>query len=570
MTEVDKRIIAGFAIAFVLISVTMFFSYRNMVQFRSVSLDVAHTHRVLFEIEKIYAQVLEIESNRRGFMLYNDSSFRVTYQEKIGSVGRELDNLQLLVADNPRQLQRLDTLRQLIRQKIDLGVSSMEGESVVAPAGGPNRDSLRGKRIVEAIRRTTERMKKIEQDLLERRMEQASSSNRQFYKLYLAFGLITLLIFVSVLLIVRGRMKERIKAEAVLKARSDYIQDLYDNAPCGYHSIDADGVFVEANATFLRWLGYEKEELLHQKTFRELLTDDGKKLFDATFSDFKKNGTVNGLEFELVDKEGDTLPVMLSSRAVYDSNGRYQKDRATTFDITLRKQAEEKARFLNAELEAFSYSVSHDLRAPLRSIDSYTKILLEEHGKRLDDEGRRLLSVVLKNSARMTQLIDDLLDFSRVGRKELIKSEFSMQRLVEVVVDEMELRKNGRKVTLDSQVDKLAWGDKNTIRQVWYNLISNAVKYSSKSPKIKIEIGTYTEGDKDIFFVKDNGVGFDMAYYHKLFGVFQRLHSSREFDGTGVGLALCQRIVNRHEGEMWATSELGKGATFYFSLPHKT
>ncbi|WP_339795351.1 CHASE3 domain-containing protein [uncultured Imperialibacter sp.] len=567
LSEVDKRIIGGFVTAFLLLVVTMFFSYRNMSQFRSITFEVSHTHEVLFQIEEIYSNLLEIESSRRGFIIYGDKSFEDTYKQRSRDIAVHLDSLKKLVADNAGQLGSLDTLGQLIAQKIALG--TMESAGIDQLPTPQNRNSLTGKRLTDAIRRVSEAMKSRERDLLGRRVGLANAANRQFYQLYVAFGLIILVIIVITLYIFRGRMKERQVAENALRQRSEEIRDLYDNAPCGYHSLDARGNFIEINNTLVRWLGYSKEEVLHKKNFSDFLKEEEREVFKSNFQLFKEGGRADAVEFELVRSDGTSFPAILNATAVVDENKKFVKDRASIFDITARKQAEDKAHFLNEELEAFSYSVSHDLRAPLRSIDSYTKIIAEEYNDKLDDEGKRLINIVLRNAARMSRLIDDLLDFSRLGRKELIKSTFNMKLLVQSVLEEMEVRNDDPKIFLKNEIALDAWGDKKTIRQVWNNLISNAIKYSSKLYRAELTFGCYSESHRQVYFIKDNGVGFDMAYYDKLFAVFQRLHSPKEYEGTGVGLALSHRIVTRHGGEMWAESMPDKGSTFYFSLPTK-
>lgn len=223
---------------------------------------------------------------------------------------------------------------------------------------------------------------------------------------------------------------------------------------------------------------------------------------------------------------------------------------------------------LNSDLESFTYSVSHDLRAPLRSINGYAAVLTEDHSDGLPDEAGRILGVIAKNGKRMGQLIDDLLDFSRLGRKELTKTEVSMDDLVRRVVEEMRNHPSAGNVW-NIEIGSLprVTADARMMEQVWVNLISNAVKYSSRHEKPMVEIGAYTTDDSTCFFVRDNGVGFNMQYVHKLFGVFQRLHKLDEFEGTGVGLALVKRIVDRHEGRVWAEGAINEGATFYFSIP---
>jgi signal transduction histidine kinase len=223
---------------------------------------------------------------------------------------------------------------------------------------------------------------------------------------------------------------------------------------------------------------------------------------------------------------------------------------------------------INKELEAFSYSISHDLRAPLRSIIGYSQVLLEDYGEKMDDEGKRVSKVIINNGKRMGQLIDDLLDFSRLGRTELQRTYVDMDALVKEILQEQTSHENGRKLDIRVLPLEPSKVDRNMLTQVWINLISNALKYSRKREVAEIEIGSRREGDKTCYYVSDNGAGFDMLYVDKLFGVFQRLHKMNEFEGTGVGLALVKRIVQRHGGNVWAESAIDKGARFYFTLPN--
>jgi signal transduction histidine kinase/Tfp pilus assembly protein FimT len=222
---------------------------------------------------------------------------------------------------------------------------------------------------------------------------------------------------------------------------------------------------------------------------------------------------------------------------------------------------------VNKELEAFSYSVSHDLRTPLRAISGYSIMLKEDYESELDAEGKRIIRNIISNAKMMGQLIDDLLSFSRLGKKELVRTPIDMQSLAETVVKE--LLQNGPENKYSIQIGLLAPinADQVMIRQVLINIIGNAIKYSSKKIAPEIEIGFNDETANIVYYVKDNGAGFDMAYANKLFGVFQRLHSQEEFEGTGVGLALVKRIIDKHKGTAWAEALENVGATFYFSLP---
>ncbi|HYY93022.1 MAG TPA: ATP-binding protein [Pyrinomonadaceae bacterium] len=219
----------------------------------------------------------------------------------------------------------------------------------------------------------------------------------------------------------------------------------------------------------------------------------------------------------------------------------------------------------NKELEAFSYSVSHDLRAPLRAIDGFSRIIEEDYSEAFDDEGRRLLGVVRRNTQKMGALIDDLLAFSRLGRKELTRTRIDMAGMARSTFDE--LGPQAQAATLRVPELPPAYGDPAMVRQVFANLLSNALKFAGKDGGAVVEVGGRNGGGENTYFVRDNGVGFDMAYADKLFGVFQRLHSNEEFEGTGVGLAIVNRIVHRHGGRVWAEGEPGAGATFYFTLP---
>jgi len=211
--------------------------------------------------------------------------------------------------------------------------------------------------------------------------------------------------------------------------------------------------------------------------------------------------------------------------------------------------------------------VSHDLRAPLRGIHGYTRILYEDFGNELSDEAKRVMNKIMDNAKKMGQLIDDLLAFSRLGRKELMKMNLSMNEIVSGIYEELKKNEDHRDITFNINNLPLSFADNITMKQVWINLLSNALKYSKRKEKTIIEIGSQIKGDEIIYYIKDNGAGFDMRYADKLFGVFQRLHSDEEFEGTGVGLAIVQRIISKHGGRIWAEGKVNEGATFYFSLP---
>lgn len=222
---------------------------------------------------------------------------------------------------------------------------------------------------------------------------------------------------------------------------------------------------------------------------------------------------------------------------------------------------------VNKELESFSYSVSHDLRAPLRAISGFSEVLVEDHIDQLDEEAKTYFFEIIRNARKMGELIDNLLEFSRLSRQDIFRDTIDTNKLVLSTVTELRKLEPKRKIYIN--LLELPWieGDKNMLRQLFYNLVSNAFKYTGKKDEASIEIGSYPRGPEQVFYVKDNGAGFDPCYYNKLFGVFQRLHSSFEFEGTGVGLAIVQKIATKHGGEVWAEGKVNEGACFYVSLP---
>lgn len=351
------------------------------------------------------------------------------------------------------------------------------------------------------------------------------------------------------------------------------LADLYNAAPCGYHSLDAGGVFTRINDTELKWLGYRREELVGARRFSDLLTPASVEVFESNFPVFKERGEIRDLEFDMVRKDGTVLPVLLSATAVKDAGGRYLHSRSTVIDFTDRKLARAELEKLNqslvaanAELEAFSYSVSHDLRAPLRSIDGFSHALLEDYDGVIDGTGKDYLCRVRAATQRMGHLIDDLLNLSRVTRSDYKPEVVDLSTMAYDTMQELNAAEPERRVAFSIAPEITASGDKHLLQVLLRNLLDNAWKFTSKTPDARIEFGqSFISGEK-VIFVRDNGAGFDMKYADKLFSPFQRLHSVADYAGTGIGLAIARRVVSRHGGRIWAEAASGEGAAFYFTL----
>lgn len=330
----------------------------------------------------------------------------------------------------------------------------------------------------------------------------------------------------------------------------------------------SDATYLEVNDAFIQMMGFSKDELIGRSSSElGLIVDLDKR--DEVLQQIREHGSARNFEMTVRHKSGKTFETLTSVETILLKGEKFAIN--IIYDITERKRAEEQLSAANKELEAFSYSVSHDLRAPLRSIHSYINILYEEYGERLDDEAKRLINIVMGNSKKMGQLIDDLLAFSRLGRRELTRTFLNMQSLVKSIWEDqvaLQDRKNS-KLVMEEHLPN-ATGDSTAITQVWTNLISNALKYSRNKECSIVEVGHLDQDGSTVYYVRDNGAGFDMKYYDKLFGVFQRLHSSKEFEGTGVGLAIVHRIVSKHGGMVWADSKVNEGTTFFFSLNGKT
>jgi PAS domain S-box-containing protein len=371
-------------------------------------------------------------------------------------------------------------------------------------------------------------------------------------------------------------------ADAEARSRLAAIVSTADDAIV---SKDLQGIITTWNAAAERLFGWPAAEAIGQHMRLYIPAD---RLADEErYLELLGSGQpVRSLETERLHRSGRRIPVWITISPICDAAGKVTGVSKIVRDITEKKRVEQELRqahalleqrvaertqeleAANKELEAFSYSVSHDLRSPLRAIDGFSRILLEDYAAALPDEARDFLHDVRGSAQQMGRLVDDLLAFSRLSRQPLRRQRVEMNELVQQSLGELSRANSTDHVELRIGNLPPCSGDPALLKQVWVNLISNAIKYSRKVAQPVVEIASVPgEDSQTSYLVRDNGVGFDMRYAHKLFGVFQRLHRAEEFEGTGVGLAIVQRVVHRHGGRVWADAQPNLGATFFFTLP---
>ncbi|MDB5808348.1 MAG: sensor hybrid histidine kinase [Betaproteobacteria bacterium] len=701
----------GLGIALLLLTAIAVSSYYNIRKSQDSERSVSHTHAVIAAVESLLSDIKDAETGQRGFLLTGDESYLEPFTAALSGIPFQLRNLREINSDNPAQQRRIDRIGELVRQELEfLGASIKAKRTATLSDNATLAEFGMGKRTMDGIRSIGEDMQIEERSLLAARSRESATSASHAMAVIFLGNAAGFAILAGAFWALRREVRQRERAEHSARELAAEFEDLYNNSPCGYHSVADDGTIIRMNNTELEWFGYSREEVVGKMRHPDLMTSESARYFQQqAFPLFKRQGWLKDVEFNYLRKDGSVLPASLNATAIYDDNGAYVMSRSTIFDITSRKEAahkrkqdnafldsvienipnmlfikdavdlkfirinkagqrllgytqqevagksdfdffaeEEARRFTakdrevidggvladiaeetihtrggetrilhtqkipvndgsgkplyllgisedvterkraqeqiiklnadleqhafqlevaNKELESFSYSVSHDLRTPLRAVDGYSQMLSEDYADKFDDEGRRLLGIIRASSQKMSALIDDLLAFSRLGRKPVTAAAVDMRALLAEIVSSVEPAAGQKKPLIEVAPMPDVNCDRALIAQVWMNLLTNAVKFTRDKPAPRIEVGVQHQADKFTFWVKDNGAGFDMQYYRKLFGVFQRLHSDDEFPGTGVGLAIVQRIVTRHGGQVWAEGKIDEGAAFFFTLP---
>ena len=586
MQRLRRQVNTGFAVGAALLLLTSAVAVWSSLRSR----DAAEERRALFErrtrIEHLLSALQDAETGQRGFLLTGDSTFLAPYTGVVGSFAQRLQAVRAEFTTHPDRLPRVDSLSSLVNQKLNelaqtlsLAQTGRKADAQkLVRAGG-------GKQYMDQIRALVSSLVQDEQTLLKAWDDRLLAADRLSLSTSFASLVLAALLLAVGAATVNRSMTARAEADAALAESEQRLFRLLEALPVAVFVLDAKGDPFYANRA--------SQEILGKGIVPNTSTTDLPRVYPTYVAGTDQRypserlPIVRALTGEKVyaedlelHQDDRIIPLEVWAAPILDSAGKVAFAVAVFSDIHERKAAREAIRKLNQELtgkvselidlnqelEAFTYSVSHDLRAPVRHIDGFSRLLQENLGDGLDPESRRYLERIRAGASNMGTLIDDLLQLSRVGRQELMVQRADLNAVLRSVI--YDLRDEVKDRNIDWRTNKLRTleCDQRLVRQVFVNLITNALKFSrGRSPTV-IEIGEKSVNGEAAIFIRDNGVGFDMKYADKLFGVFQRLHQAEEFEGTGVGLAIVHRIVRKHGGRVWAEAEPEKGATFYFTL----
>src|SRR5450830_133592 len=568
---------AFFLVAMALTVAAALFSYRGVMEIAKRSAEEQRTHHVLLRMEETHSTLRDLVSSARGYALSGRHEYLLSFELDRNILFEMLDGLRVALRNQQGQLDKLAQLSTAIARRVEMSRTLIEADRSVKI---DNVDE-HGRDLSEDIRKQFVALKDAEQQLLQVQVTGSRASMEAALLAIIGAAALSAAVLVAVYLRLRREILSR--KETLLRAQlaETDADALYNHAPCGYHSINEQThLITRINDTELTWLGYRREQVVGKMSQTDLMTVASASAYGREVRPRILAGkVVSKVELEYRHADSSQFAVMISISSSVSHHSGALLSHYVVHDIAERRRAQQQIEQLNAslkrhalqltninkELESFSYSVSHDLRAPLRAISGYALMLEEDYGDALGDKGQEMLLVVGKNVKKMDTLINDLLKLSKSTTAELTLNSFSMHEQVKQAV--ATLRADHSKIDFVIEPLENAPANQALLAQVWENLLSNAVKFSAKTEQPQIRISAQVTPQEVVYQVQDNGIGFDMRYVHKLFGTFQRLHRQEEYSGTGIGLALVQRIVVRHGGRVWAESTAGQGARFYFALP---
>ncbi len=570
----EKSLIAAFGLALCILLALGGLQYRMTQQLAASGRSLAHTNEVLAKIEVILDETREAESAVRAYVIKGDPELLAAYNAAGSLVPGHVEELKTLVADNPAQQQRAEHLRKLIASRFAVLRKGVElrrqGGLEAAQAYAPMPS---GTSIMIRITAIADQMESEERELLQSRTARANRTAAESGELVWAGTLAALGVLVLAGIIIgRVAVERRIAQQALEKSQKLY-EGLFESAGDSLIITDNKGRIVRANGEAERTFGYERGELagLSVENLIPYRFRQRHQLHRAHYHAQPRTRPMGaGLDLWARRKDGTEFPVdiLLGVNRIDDEVMTLSVIR----DITASKRAQQaltdRAQELarsNSDLESFAYVASHDLQEPLRMVSSYTQLLGERYRGKLDSEADEFIGYAVDGATRMQALIQDLLNYSRVARKAVQMEAVDCTVVLARALNNLEVavRESGAEVSTGGL--PVVKGDASQLAQLFQNLIGNAIKFRGpEQPAVRIS--AELNGDWT-FCVRDNGIGMDPRQQERIFGMFQRLHTRQEYPGTGIGLAVCKRVVERHGGRIWVESEAGKGSSFFFTLP---
>ena len=580
-SSVEIKVAIGFGLALAILAVMGAFSYHNTIAFSEMARRVAHTHEVLANIERVHTLVNDIEAGQRGFVITGQPRSLERYDSSTAAIEGALDDCHRLTADDPRQQQRLDELTSLVAARVafareNVTLRKTQGFDAARQAVETDRE----RQVNQQVRSLIAAMKAAETDLLRRRQERASATARQTRWIVVLASLTASLLVAGASFLIRRDLRGRQRAE-------QKFQQLLESAPDALIIVNRDGKIVLANSQTDRLFGYSRAELLGQAI--ELLVPvrlreahAGHRASYFQVPDARQMGV--GLTLHGLRKDGSEFPAeiglnpietdegVLIAAAVHDVTERRKAAEAlergyAELELRVQERTAELARS-NADLEKFAYVSSHDLQEPLRTVASYVQLLERRYKGQLDQEADEFIRYAVDGAHRMQQLINDLLTYSRVGTRAQPLQPTDCEMVFDQAVQNLKIaiQESVAEVTHESLPTINA--DGGQLIQLFQNLLGNAIKFHNHQPP-QVHVRAERRDGEWVFSVRDNGIGLDPKYADRIFTIFQRLHGRDKYPGTGIGLAICKKIVERHGGRIWVESRPEEGSVFYFSLPAK-